>query len=52
MKAFLAAVVIAAALAYGAALVLNATWQTPSYAAFTTEGARVSDPGRNLIGFW
>jgi hypothetical protein len=51
MKAFLAAVVIALALAYGASYVLHDGWQNPSHAAFTTEGARVSDPGRNLIGF-
>jgi hypothetical protein len=24
--------------------------QRPGYAAFTTEGARVGDPGHNLIG--
>jgi hypothetical protein len=51
MKAFLAAVVIAVAVAFGAAYVLDDGWQTPSHAAFTTEGARVSDPGHNLIGF-
>ncbi|WP_209424746.1 hypothetical protein [Pararhodobacter sp. SW119] len=50
MKAFLAAVVIAVVFAYGAALLLHDTWQTPSHSAFTTEGARVSDPGQNLIG--
>ena len=51
MKAFLAAVVIAVAIAFGASMVLHDTWQTPSHSAFTTEGARVSDPGQNLIGF-
>ena len=49
MKAFLAAVVIGIAIAYGAAMVLNDGFQTPAYSAFTTEGARVSDPGTNLI---
>jgi hypothetical protein len=52
MKAFLAAVVLAIVVAYGASMVLHDTWQTPSHAAFTTEGARVGDPGHNLIGFW
>ncbi|MCC5983140.1 MAG: hypothetical protein JJU42_02140 [Rhodobacteraceae bacterium] len=50
MKVFLAAVVFAVALAIGAAFVLDGSYQQPSYAAFTTEGARVSDPGTNLIG--
>ncbi len=51
MKAFLAAVVIGIALSYGAAIVLDDGFQQPSHSAFTTEGARVSDPGRNLIQF-
>lgn len=50
MKAFLAAVVVAVALAWGASAVLERNYQQPSHAAFTTEGARVSDPGTNLIG--
>jgi len=50
MKAFLAAVVVAVALAWGASMVLNDMYQQPTHAAFTTEGARVSDPGTNLIG--
>jgi len=49
MKAFLAAVVIGIALAWGASVVLNDGFQTPTHSAFTTEGARVSDPGQNLI---
>lgn len=49
MKAFLAAVVIAVALAFGASLVLDDVYQTPSHSAFTTEGARVDNPGQNLI---
>ena len=51
MKAFLASVVFAALLAVGASYVLNGTYQKPSYAAFTTEGARLSDPGSNLISY-
>jgi len=49
MKAFLAAVVVAVALAWGAATVLNNNYQTSVHSAFTTEGARVSQPGTNLI---
>lgn len=51
MKAFLAAVVFAVLVAFGAATVLDrGGFQQPSYAAFTTEGARVDIPGSNLIG--
>lgn len=49
MKAFLAAVVVAIALAWGASTVLNQNYQTSVHSAFTTEGARVSDPGTNLM---
>ncbi|WP_333830390.1 hypothetical protein [Pararhodobacter sp.] len=51
MKAFFAAVVIAVVLGYGAFYVLTQNYQQPSHAAFTTEGARVSDPGSNLIQY-
>lgn len=51
MKAFLSAMVFAAVVAVGAAAVLNGTFQQPTYAANTTEGARVGDPGQNLIGY-
>ncbi len=51
MKAFLTAAVVAIIVAYGASMVLNQSYQQPSYSAFTTEGARVSDPGSNLIGY-
>jgi len=51
MKAFLAAAVVAVLLGYGAYFVLNQNYQQPSHAAFTTEGARVSDPGSNLIRY-
>ncbi|HHX91428.1 MAG TPA: hypothetical protein GX700_17005 [Paracoccus sp.] len=51
MKAFLAAVVIAVVIGYGAYYVLDQTYQQPSHAAFTTEGARVGDPGSNLIRY-
>lgn len=49
MKVFLAAAVIAVAIAFGANYVLEQNYQQPTHAAFTTEGARVSDPGSNLI---
>jgi hypothetical protein len=49
MKAFLAALVFAAIAAVGVAVVLN-TIQQSSSVAFTTGGARVGDPGHNLVG--
>jgi hypothetical protein len=49
MKVFVAAVVFAVIAAVGVAMVLNSI-QEPSSVAFTTTGARVGDPGHNLIG--
>lgn len=49
MKAFLASVIFAVALAIGASVVLNDIYQTPASTAFATEGARVGDPGANLL---
>jgi hypothetical protein len=49
MKAFLASVIFAGALSIGAAMVLNGSYQTPSSTSFATEGARVGDPGSNLV---
>ncbi len=49
MKAFIAALVFAAIAAVGMSIVLNSI-QQPSYEAFATGGARVGDPGRNLVG--
>jgi hypothetical protein len=49
MKVFLAALVFAAIAAVGVSIVLNAI-QRPSYVAFSTSGARVGDPGDNLVG--
>jgi uncharacterized membrane protein len=49
MKVFLAAMVFAAIMAVGGAFVLNSI-QMPSYVAFSTGGARVGDPGNNLVG--
>lgn len=50
MKAFLAALVAMGVLAYGAAMVLNQNYQSTSAVANTTSGARVADPGSNLVG--
>lgn len=49
MKAFLAAVIVAVAVAAGAAYVLN-TQQKTAAQAFATDGARVGNPGHNLTG--
>ena len=49
MKVFLAAVVFAAIAAVGVSMMLN-TVQQSSSVAFTTGGARVADPGHNLVG--
>jgi hypothetical protein len=49
MKSFIAAVVFAVVAAVGVAMLLN-TIQEPSSVAFSTSGARVGDPGHNLIG--
>jgi hypothetical protein len=49
MKVFVAALVFAVVAAVGVAMVLN-TIQEPSSVAFSTSGARVGDPGHNLIG--
>lgn len=50
MKTFLISVVAVGLFAYVASFVLNSTYQRPSYEAYTTTGARVGDPGENLIG--
>lgn len=49
MKAFIVALVFAALSAVGVSMLLN-TYQKDSSVAFSTSGARVGDPGRNLIG--
>ncbi|MEN9707701.1 MAG: hypothetical protein RIQ68_109 [Pseudomonadota bacterium] len=48
MKAFISAVIVAVVVAVGAAFVLNTQQQTADK-AFATSGARVGDPGHNLI---
>ena len=49
MKIFLAALVFATIAAVGVSFVLN-TIQQSSSVAFTTGGARVGNPGNNLVG--
>jgi hypothetical protein len=49
MKIFVAALAFAAIAAFAVSTVLD-TIQRPSSVAFTTGGARVGDPGNNLIG--
>jgi hypothetical protein len=49
MKVFFAALAFAALAAVGVSIVLN-TIQRPSSVAYTTGGARVGDPGNNLVG--
>ena len=49
MKAFLLAIVVAVGLAAVAAVALTSSQQY-AYQAYTTTGARVSDPGHNLVG--
>ncbi|HSK41476.1 MAG TPA: hypothetical protein VK943_17050 [Arenibaculum sp.] len=48
MKVFLGALVFATIAAVGVALVLDGIQQSSSV-AFTTSGARVGDPGKNLM---
>ena len=49
MKVFLVSLLFAAATAGSMAVLLNVI-QQPGYVAFTTGGARVGDPGNNLVG--
>ena len=49
MKVFVSALLFATVAAVGVAMFLNSI-QEPSSVAFTTGGARVGDPGHNLIG--
>ena len=49
MRAFLASLAVALVIAVAAGFILNAD-NRPAYEAFSTSGARVSDPGHNLVG--
>jgi hypothetical protein len=50
MRVIVIAAVIAVLGGIGAAFVLNGKLQQPVYEAFATSGARVGDPGDNLVG--
>ena len=50
MKMIVIAGVIAVIGAVTAMTVLNDRFQRPAYEAFSTSGARVGDPGDNLVG--
>jgi hypothetical protein len=50
VKVILASILTAVVLAIGASFVLNAT-QRPAYQVYSApQGARVGDPGHNLVG--
>lgn len=51
MKAFLGAVVASILIAVAAAYVLDDMFQMYASDAFTTSGARVDQPGSNLVEF-
>lgn len=51
MKAFLASVVVAVAMAFAADFVLNDRFQMTAPDAFSTEGTRLTSPGDNLVQF-
>lgn len=50
MKAFIAAIAVATVAAFGAAWLLETSWQSTAATNFATDGARVGDPGNNLVG--
>lgn len=50
MKPFIAALAFAVLIAVVANFVLIGNFQQPASTAFATEGARVGDPGTNLVG--
>lgn len=49
MKAFIAALILVIAIGAAAGW-LMAREEEPAYAAFATSGARVDNPGHNLVG--
>jgi hypothetical protein len=49
MKVILLSMIVALALGGGAAYLLETT-QQEAYQAYSTTGARVDDPGHNLVG--
>lgn len=50
MRAFVSAVVVAVVLAGASAYVLNDMTGEKAYQTFSTAGARVGEPGNNLVG--
>jgi hypothetical protein len=50
MRAFIVAVICAAAIAVGASYVLHLQQETVAVAFSSSSGARVGDPGHNLVG--
>ena len=50
MKAFIASVVVALVMGVGAAYLLDAQYQKTASQAYVGSGARVGDPGHNLVG--
>ncbi len=50
MRAFMASVAAILILALGVAVTLDSVWQKRAAEAFTTGGARIADPGDNLVG--
>lgn len=50
MRAFMVSVAVAIVIAAGMAYVLNGSVQRSAADAYTTSGARVGDPGHNLVG--
>ena len=50
MRSIILAIVSTVVLAGAAANILDKTYQKPAYEAFATEGARVGEPGSNLVG--
>jgi hypothetical protein len=50
MRAFLAAVLVSVVLAGASAYILNDMNNEKAYQTFSTAGARVGDPGNNLVG--
>jgi hypothetical protein len=50
MRAFIAAVIVSVVLAGAGAYILNDMNSEKAYQTFSTAGARVGDPGNNLVG--
>ncbi|HVL72032.1 MAG TPA: hypothetical protein VM434_09125 [Beijerinckiaceae bacterium] len=50
MKVILLSVAVVVGVGVIAGLLLPTTAQRPAYEAFTTTGARVGQPGQNLVG--